>query len=454
MVLPYSYNTQSKFLVEKGARINRSDRWGGSSLDDAHRHRHLECLEYLRGVGGTFGSASQSTAFITAASEGDLEEVAALLQLGNIDINEGDYDKRTALHLASGNGHLNVIEFLCQSGGADVNVVDRWGSKPLDDAQLYEHADCVKLLEQYGAKHGSSDNTSMGREALIDLFDQYAKARDGKMSLDWHDVSALLHGCGQDPTDDVVRKLFNAVDDDKNGLISKCEFLAESDLFLQGRPARIILVVGGKKVLLFGKYSANLYYEMFLKLFFLPSGPGSGKGLLSDRLVKECDVVHISSGDLLREEVKAGTYLGKQVDGIMKSGGLVSSAIMVALMQKKMKDHPGKRILLDGFPRSAENAKDLVTLCGRPELALHLDCDDCILIERILARGKSSGRADDNIHTALQRIRTYHKSHQLTIDFLRDEHVPIVNLDCSATPDGVWEQLRGVARLMRKTVTP
>ena len=124
------------------------------------------------------------------------------------------------------------------------------------------------------------------------------------------------------------------------------------------------------------------------------SGPGSGKGLLSERLVKECGVVHLSSGDLLRKEVEAGTYLGKQVDDIMKSGGLVSSAIMVALMQKRMRDHPGKvsglpilgwahlywlwvyllnkccsfstqRILLDGFPRSAENAKDLVTLCGR-----------------------------------------------------------------------------------------
>lgn len=111
-----------------------------------------------------------------------------------------------------------------------------------------------------------------------------------------------------------------------------------------------------------------------------------------------------------------------------------------------------------------------------------LDCDDCILIERILARGKNSGRADDNIHTALQRIRTYHKYHvsanfecdqafsisftsilcsrwssqpkskQLTLDFLRDEHVPIVNLDCAATPDGVWEQLRAVGRLMRKAV--
>jgi adenylate kinase len=174
--------------------------------------------------------------------------------------------------------------------------------------------------------------------------------------------------------------------------------------------------------------------------------------LLSERLVKECGVVHLSSGNLLREEVEADTHLGRQVDSIMKSGGLVSSAIMVSLMQKKMIDHPGKRILLDGFPRSMENARDLVTLCGKPELALHLDCDDCILIERILARGKSGNRADDNIHTALQRIKTYHRSHQVTMDFLRDERVPIVQLDCSAEPEVVWEQLSAVGRLMRQAV--
>jgi len=411
-----------QFLINERAHINRSDRWGGSPLDDARRHRHVKCAEYLQIVGGKFGSSSQATNFITAASEGDVEEIAAILRLGNIDINEGDYDKRTALHLAAGNGQLAVVKFLCQSG-ANVNALDRWAGKPLDDAQIGGHDKCIELLVKCGAKHGSLKNTP--REALVDLFDQYAKMRNGELSLDWHDVSDLLCSVGHQPTDAVVRKLFEAVDVNHDGLITKNEFLEESDLFLQGRPARIILVVGG---------------------------PGSGKGLLSERLVKECGVVHLSSGDLLRDEVEAGTFLGRQVDETMKNGGLVSSAIMVALMQKKMKGHPGKRILLDGFPRSAENAKDLVTLCGRPELALHLDCDDCILIERILARGKTGTRADDNIHTALRRIRTYHKYHQLTLDFLRDEHVPIVNLDCSATPEGVWEQLRAVGRLMRKAV--
>jgi len=243
--------------------------------------------------------------------------------------------------------------------------------------------------------------------------------------MDWHDLKDLLTGIGDEPTDEVVQKLFEVADLDHSGLINTEEFIANSDVFLDGRPARIILVVGG---------------------------PGSGKGLLSERLVKECGVVHLSSGDLLRDEVAKGTALGKQVEEIMKSGGLVSSAIMVALMQRRMKDHPGKRILLDGFPRSQENAQDLVTLCGKPELALHLTCDDTVLLERIMKRGESGERADDNFHTGIQRIRNYHKYHHVALDFLREEHVPVVYLDCSTTPDGVWEQLRAIGRLMRSTV--
>ena len=144
--------------------------------------------------------------------------------------------------------------------------------------------------------------------------------------------------------------------------------------------------------------------------------------------------------------------LGKQVEEIVKKGELVSSAIMVALMQKRMKDHPGKRILLDGFPRSEENAKDLVTLCGTPELALHLTCDDTVLLERIMKRGQSGERADDNFQTGIQRIRTYHKYHNMTLEFLKNENVPVVYLDCSATAEGVWDQLKSIGRLMRGSI--
>ncbi len=207
------------------------------------------------------------------------------------------------------------------------------------------------------------------------------------------------------------------------------EFLHGSDMILGGAPVGIVLIVGG---------------------------PGSGKGVLSKRLEEECGVVHLSSGDLLRDEVRRDTVLGRQVRDIMARGELVSSAVIVTLMRRVMRNHPGKRVLLDGFPRSIQNAHDLVELCGTPDLALHLECDDTILMERILKRGQEanpqvgdSGRADDNIHTALKRLRTYHKYHNSTLEWLREQHVPVVNLDCSGSAESVWEQLCAIGRLMR-----
>ena len=142
-----------QFLVAKGARINRVDRWGGSPLDDAHRHRHADVVKFLREQGAKFGSTSQATNFITAASEGDVEEVQAFLDFGSVDLNQGDYDHRTALHLAAGEGHLEIVRMLCEAG-ADVNVEDRWGHRPLDDARNAKKnsAGIMKLLLQAWGK--------------------------------------------------------------------------------------------------------------------------------------------------------------------------------------------------------------------------------------------------------------------------------------------------------------
>lgn len=182
-------------------------------------------------------------------------------------------------------------------------------------------------------------------------------------------------------------------------------------------------------------------------------GPGSGKGILCDRMAQECNAVHLSSGEMLREEIKKGTPLGMEVKDIIERGELVSSALMTALIRRRMRDYPGRRVLLDGFPRSLENARDFADLIGKPELALHLNCDDTILMERILMRAKeqskNGGRSDDNIETALRRLRNYHKAQKPTMDWLREQHIPIVNLDVSGTPESVWNQLLSIGRLMR-----
>jgi serine/threonine protein kinase len=145
-----------KFLVENGAKMHRSDRWGGSPLDDAHRHQQTDVVTYLRAHGATTGSLNQTTNFITAAATGDLDEVRLLAEsMGAIEkMDIGDYDKRTALHLAAGEGRTNIVEFLAKSG-ANVNAEDRWGGRPLDDALRFKHEECIAVLKKYGARTGS-----------------------------------------------------------------------------------------------------------------------------------------------------------------------------------------------------------------------------------------------------------------------------------------------------------
>lgn len=293
--------------------------------------------------------------------------------------------------------------------------------------------------EQRSYYHATSPKHFPDIDAITDLFSQYAKKHgpNGEWALDAHDICELLQGVGREkcleedygmkvvtPNSFFVTKLFDVADIDNNGLIDIDEFIEHAYAFIGDNPASIILVVGG---------------------------PGSGKGVLSDRLEKECNVVHLSSGELLRDEVEQGTALGEQVRDIMARGELVSSALMVALMKKRMKNHPGKRVLLDGFPRSLENAYDLVNICGRPQLALHLVCDDTVLMERIMNR-KGENREDDNFKTALTRLRTYHKFQPNVMEWLRQQHIPIVNLDCEGTPDAVWNQMTAIGKLMRPAV--
>ena len=283
--------------------------------------------------------------------------------------------------------------------------------------------------------------------ALSDLFLQFAKTGSNEDSnnpptpyLNIQRIKLLLESIGEKPDEQTLLSLMDEVNTTHDGKLRLDCFLRAADRILGKAPARVVLVVGG---------------------------PGSGKGALCQRLAADCSAVHLSCGEMLREEVEAQTPLGKEVEAIMARGDLVSSALVTALMRRRMRKYPGRRILLDGFPRSLENARDFVELCGPPELALHLDCDDTILIERILARGGKSAkdaeraaaegkvvnvRSDDNVHTAIQRLKNYHKHHHSTMSWLKEIRVPIVELDCSGSKEDVWQQLMAIGRLMRPAV--
>ena len=151
-----------------------------------------------------------------------------------------------------------------------------------------------------------------------------------------------------------------------------------------------------------------------MKNIVIFGAPGSGKGTQSDKIIAEFGVAHISTGDVLRSEIKAGTELGKVAASYINEGNLVPDALIIdilaSVLDSKGKDIPG--VIFDGFPRTIAQAEALdAMLKERGEevsVVIGLEVDDEELINRIIARGKTSGRADDNEETARKRLANYY----------------------------------------------
>jgi adenylate kinase len=151
-----------------------------------------------------------------------------------------------------------------------------------------------------------------------------------------------------------------------------------------------------------------------MKNIVIFGAPGSGKGTQSDKIIEKYGVAHISTGDVLRGEIKAGTELGKTASQYINEGKLVPDSLIIdmlaATLDSKGKDIPG--VIFDGFPRTIAQAEALdEMLSARGEtvsVVVGLEVNDEELIKRILERGKVSGRADDNEETAKKRLDTYY----------------------------------------------
>lgn len=144
--------------------------------------------------------------------------------------------------------------------------------------------------------------------------------------------------------------------------------------------------------------------------------PGSGKGTQSERLIAEYGLHHISTGELLREHIYEGTPLGKVADTYISQGLLIPDELMLDVLEDYLKQNPEairKGVIFDGFPRTIPQAEALEALMTKLGTKIHavvgLEVDEDELIERMLLRGKSSGRADDKIDTIRKRLAVYHK---------------------------------------------
>lgn len=173
--------------------------------------------------------------------------------------------------------------------------------------------------------------------------------------------------------------------------------------------------------------------------------PGSGKGTQSERIVEKFGINHISTGDVLRAEIKNGTELGKTAKGYIDQGQLIPDELMIDILASvfdSFKDSKG--VIFDGFPRTIAQAgalKQMLADRGQAvSVMLDLDVPEEELMTRLIKRGQESGRADDNEETIKKRLQVYHSQTAPLIDWYKNEGV-YKHIQGLGTMDGIFADI-------------
>ncbi len=155
--------------------------------------------------------------------------------------------------------------------------------------------------------------------------------------------------------------------------------------------------------------------------------PGSGKGTQSENLIKKYKLEHISTGDLLRHEIQTNTQLGVLAKQHMDKGELVPDEVIIGMIDRFIDKNVEKvkGVIFDGFPRTVAQAKALKDLLNDYKtdvsVMLNLEVPDDELLVRLIERGKTSGRSDDNEETIKKRIEVYNSQTRPVIDFYQKD---------------------------------
>ena len=178
--------------------------------------------------------------------------------------------------------------------------------------------------------------------------------------------------------------------------------------------------------------------------------PGAGKGTQSDFLVRKYNLFYISTGDLLRKEMAGGTKLGLEAQGIIAAGGLVPDEIIVQIIENTITGNPGSNgFLFDGFPRTYIQAYILEGLMLKLHTSLNrlisLDVPEDVSVSRLLARGATSGRSDDNEAVIRTRLREYAEKTRPVLQFYRDRGL-CVEIDGTAPVEVVRDRIDAIVQ--------
>jgi adenylate kinase len=183
----------------------------------------------------------------------------------------------------------------------------------------------------------------------------------------------------------------------------------------------------------------------------LLGAPGSGKGTQAALLVQELNLPHISTGELLRSAVKAGSELGMQAKAVMDRGELVSDDIMLGLLGERLSQPDAKAgFILDGYPRNLSQAHALDELLERLDQpvdeALQIDVDVDLVVARIAKRAAEEGRSDDTEEVVRNRMKVYSDQTAPVVDYYAQKGL-LSRVLGEGTIEEVFQRIRGVLQM-------
>jgi adenylate kinase len=183
---------------------------------------------------------------------------------------------------------------------------------------------------------------------------------------------------------------------------------------------------------------------MFNLILFGP--PGSGKGTQSEKLIAKYNLKHLSTGDLLRSEIARKTPLGLEAKKFMDKGQLVPDEVVIGMISSALDTNPdAPGFLFDGFPRTSKQAQALDNLLELKHLSINvmlaLDVTEKELVKRLVKRGETSGRPDDNNEQVIKtRIQEYHKKTSAVADHYRKTN-KVILIKGEGTVDDIFNNL-------------
>lgn len=174
----------------------------------------------------------------------------------------------------------------------------------------------------------------------------------------------------------------------------------------------------------------------------LLGGPGSGKGTLSELIKKNYNNVgYMSAGELLRGAAAADTPEGRALAEQLRRGEIVPQEITIGLLREQIEKQDKDFYLIDGFPRQVDQAQTFEDTVVAPKAVLFLSVSDDVLIKRLLNRGKTSGRSDDNEESIRLRIDVYHKKCLPVNEYFGER---LTKIDANRTPMEIFEEVKKI----------